>query len=69
VLYKSFGGSEQRWARSRIRSGAGLESGYIFRIRIQIRMQIRYEWYGLYRMYVKAWQRWYRAGSGAGFGV
>jgi len=26
------------------------ESGYIFRI--------RYEWYGVYRMYVKAWQRW-----------
>jgi len=35
--------------------GTELESGYIFRIRIKIfgKSRIRYEWFGVYRMYVK----------------
>jgi len=58
---------EQRWTQIRIRSGADSESGYTFRNRIlifgknQIRTRIRYVWYDVYKMYVKAWQRWARS--------
>jgi len=47
----------QRWARSRIRSPATF-FGSRFEFLGKSRIRIRYEWYGVYRMYVKARQRW-----------
>jgi len=45
-----------------IRDGHGVdpESGYVFQTRIWIfgKNGIRYAWYDVYRMCVKAWQRW-----------
>jgi len=35
-------------------SGAGSRFGFLGKSQIQI----RYEWYDVYRMHVKAWQRW-----------
>jgi len=60
----------QRWAQIRspatfFKSRAG--SGFEFLRKSQIRIQ--YEWYDVYRMYVKAWQRWHRVRSGARFRV
>jgi len=43
----------------RIRSPATF-FGSVFGSRFEFlgKIRIRYEWYGVYRMYVKAWQRW-----------
>jgi len=54
-------GNYQRWTRSRIQSpatffGPGAES--VFEFLEKNRIRIRYEWYGVYRIYVKTRQRW-----------
>jgi len=46
---------QQRWARSRIWSPAAF---FGFGFEFLGKSRIRYEWYGVYRMYVKVWQRW-----------
>jgi len=39
-------------------------SGFGFEFSGKSRIRIRYQWYGVYRMYLKAWQRRGKAGSG-----
>jgi len=58
-------GIHQRWARNRIRSPAAFfESGFFWG---KSRIRIRYEWYGVYRMYVKARNDGHGAGSESKF--